>query len=98
MYDVGVCLSCCARGVGIVGKSYNYKLVRVRERDMEQMGQRCGKTKLWCKKQRNRRTGVWVGLAKKKKKLKEDHVFREFENIVHVVGRRGEVRVWGWRT
>ena len=33
------------------------------------------------------------------KKLKEDHVFREFENIVHVVGRRlREIGVRGWRT
>ena len=31
--------------------------------------------------------------------LKEDHIFREFENIVHVVGLRlKDVRVWCWRT
>ena len=31
--------------------------------------------------------------------LKEDHIFREFENIVHVVGLRlKDVRVRCWRT
>jgi hypothetical protein len=67
---------------------------------MEQMGERCEETKLWCKKTkeaRDKKTEVQVQIWWKK--LKEDHIFREFENIVHGVGRRlWEVRVRSWRT
>ena len=39
------------------------------------------------------------GQAQMAGELKEDHIFREFENIVHVVGLRlKDVRVWCWRT
>jgi len=57
---------------------------------MKQVGKRCGDDMMGARND---------GDEKKKKALKEDHIFGEFENIVHVVCRRlEEVRVWGWGT
>ena len=73
------------------GESYSYKLVCAGD----EMGKRCEETELWCKKPWER-TEMEVKMAGE---LKEDHIFREFENIVHVVGLRlKDVRVRCWRT
>jgi len=49
-----------------------------------------------------RRGGIIVQEARGREmveKLKENHIFGEFENIIRVVGRRlKKVRVWCWRT
>jgi len=67
-------------------ESYNNKLVCGVGREMEGVGKRCGGN------------GRIVD-KKRVEQLKENHVFGEFENIVHIVRRRlKEVGVGSWRT
>ena len=68
---------------------------------MEQMGKRCEETGLWRRRpgERAERKNNGCRQAQMMGELKENHIFREFENIVHVVGPRLEgVGVRCWRT
>lgn len=90
----GVDLS-CVREVEIFGKSYNYNLGRARD----------GRWSRWESvarrrdySARNNRTTKVLMSPNLGKKLKENHVFGKFENVVRVVGLRPKhVRIWGWR-
>lgn len=66
---------------------------------MEQVGERCEETKIMVQEAKgyNRRGEASAQAQMLRKKLKEDHIFGKFENIVHLVDRRlRDVRVWSW--
>jgi len=85
----------CVRDRGIFGKRYDHKLVCARDGRRSRWESVARRRDQGARgKRRNR--GAGTGLVGK---LTKDHIFREFENIVHVVGLRlKNIRVWCWRT